>query len=469
MHCRVRGYDYGSDAKDEPEPEVTALSHFKRACEVWDRAGAKSALAECSHEQAQQALTWCCEADNAMGLELVLALEGEKAVDVHASDSAGPEAAFRVACRCGSDQVVRQLLALEGDRRIDVHAKADSQPEGAFRSACEGGAGSTVKLLLELEGDRRIDCSPEGGDAMRVLLENRERRRAGVSMSILEASQAHGLDLTVGDKHGPYAVLRTLLYCYSTRLLSLAFSLPEFARSKLQPPTKIDLDDSLQFRGHRNLDVYLFLVNASGAEEVLSIMPDDRQGWLRESFWIACGQAFVPLVREILKIEQAAGERFLNGTDLANAALSCCRSRAAETLAIVFQLVQERQTHADIKHDNLRYHVFEYGDVEVAREFLFFQRWVASTQPGCEDLVDLGYWIRIATYRGYEGIVRMVLALPECDTAALVKPPEEGDRYDLALLRRDMLWVGEEPLRHSRGALIMKRHQLRKRGFWVMK
>jgi len=40
----------------------------------------------------------------------------------HNSAKAEPEARFSRECRIGDEVIVRELLALEGDRRIDVHA-----------------------------------------------------------------------------------------------------------------------------------------------------------------------------------------------------------------------------------------------------------------------------------------------------------------------------------------------------------
>ena len=59
--------------------------------------------------------------------------------------------------------MVRLLLALEGDRRIDVHA----DDELAFGWACSGGHLKVVRLLLALEGDRRIDVHSDNELAFR--------------------------------------------------------------------------------------------------------------------------------------------------------------------------------------------------------------------------------------------------------------------------------------------------------------
>jgi hypothetical protein len=51
--------------------------------------------------------------------------------------------------------MVRLMLALEGDRRIDVHACN----ERAFRSACIESRVEVIRLLLALEDDRKIDVN----------------------------------------------------------------------------------------------------------------------------------------------------------------------------------------------------------------------------------------------------------------------------------------------------------------------
>jgi len=56
---------------------------------------------------------------------------------------------------CGNDHldVVRELLALQGDRAVDVHANN----ELAFRWACANGHMPVVRELLALEGARAPD------------------------------------------------------------------------------------------------------------------------------------------------------------------------------------------------------------------------------------------------------------------------------------------------------------------------
>ncbi len=58
---------------------------------------------------------------------------------------------FRAACEHGHVGVVRELLALTGDRRVDVHA----EDEDAFRAACYGGHVDVVRELLALMGGGR--------------------------------------------------------------------------------------------------------------------------------------------------------------------------------------------------------------------------------------------------------------------------------------------------------------------------
>ncbi len=79
----------------------------------------------------------------------LLALTGDRAVDVHA----GGEGGFHAVCRGGHVDVVRKLLALTGDRAVDVHAK----DEAGFREACVCRKACVVRELLALTGDRAVD------------------------------------------------------------------------------------------------------------------------------------------------------------------------------------------------------------------------------------------------------------------------------------------------------------------------
>ena len=69
------------------------------------------------------------------------------------------EWALQLACQAGRLEVVRLLLTLEGDRRVNVHA----ENELAFRQACTGGHARVVRLLLALKGDRRINVHASSG------------------------------------------------------------------------------------------------------------------------------------------------------------------------------------------------------------------------------------------------------------------------------------------------------------------
>ena len=62
-------------------------------------------------------------------------------------------AKFRLACANGQLDVVRELLALQGDRAVDVHA----QNEYAFRAACANDHMPVVRELLALEGAQAPD------------------------------------------------------------------------------------------------------------------------------------------------------------------------------------------------------------------------------------------------------------------------------------------------------------------------
>jgi len=73
------------------------------------------------------------------------------------------DAAFQAACYEGQLGIVRKLLALSGDRRVDVHA----QLEWAYHMACEYGRLDVVRELLALTGQRtvpagaRAQCTPQ--------------------------------------------------------------------------------------------------------------------------------------------------------------------------------------------------------------------------------------------------------------------------------------------------------------------
>ena len=98
-----------------------------------------------------------CSAGHAMTACMCLGLTGARAVDVHAADKGGPEAAFRGACGGGHTDIVRELLALTGARAVDVHAADNYGSEAAFRGACGGGHTDIVRELLALTGARAVD------------------------------------------------------------------------------------------------------------------------------------------------------------------------------------------------------------------------------------------------------------------------------------------------------------------------
>ena len=78
----------------------------------------------------------------------LLALDGGLRIDVHMH--AKEQEGFRLACHQGHLAVVSELLALDGNRRIDVHA----EEEEGFRLACRHGQLGVVRELLALKGDR---------------------------------------------------------------------------------------------------------------------------------------------------------------------------------------------------------------------------------------------------------------------------------------------------------------------------
>jgi len=93
----------------------------------------------------------------------MLALQGDRAVDVHAGGVYG----FQLACENGHLDVVRELLALQGDRFINVHAGN----EISFQWACMYGHLNVVRELLALQGDRAVDVHAQDEFACRWALE----------------------------------------------------------------------------------------------------------------------------------------------------------------------------------------------------------------------------------------------------------------------------------------------------------
>ncbi len=82
-------------------------------------------------------------------LRQLLALQGTRAVDVHADRAA----ALTIACTNGHVGVVRELLALQGSRKLDVHAWGANF---ALEYAIQAGHLSVVREFLALQGDRAV-------------------------------------------------------------------------------------------------------------------------------------------------------------------------------------------------------------------------------------------------------------------------------------------------------------------------
>jgi len=101
-------------------------------------------------EDLPAAFVGACKTGDEVMVREMLALTGDRRVDVHAEE----EDAFRWACWKGHVNVIHELLALTGDRTVDVHAKK----EEAFREACQDGNLGVVRELLSLTGDR-CPCS----------------------------------------------------------------------------------------------------------------------------------------------------------------------------------------------------------------------------------------------------------------------------------------------------------------------
>ncbi|CAE7539547.1 unnamed protein product [Symbiodinium sp. KB8] len=98
----------------------------------------------------------------------LLALTGDRAVDVHAGFDGRPGAGFWIACANGHIEVVHELLTLSEHREVDVHVDG----EDGFRVACEHGHVDVVRELLALTGSRRIPT--EAREAARKFAELEE-------------------------------------------------------------------------------------------------------------------------------------------------------------------------------------------------------------------------------------------------------------------------------------------------------
>lgn len=101
-----------------------------------------------------------CRLGHMQVVKVLLGMEGDRYVNVHAQDSC----AVRWAAEYGQLEMLQMLLALEGDRRMDVHALE----EYAFRWACQRGHIDIVKYLLTLEEDRRVDVHAGQGFSLQV-------------------------------------------------------------------------------------------------------------------------------------------------------------------------------------------------------------------------------------------------------------------------------------------------------------
>ncbi len=88
----------------------------------------------------------CCHGHLDM-MQLLLDLEGDRAVDVNAMRGAP----FGMACTWGQLEAMRLLLALTGDRTVDVRARDDY----ALRVACDRGRFEVARELLALPEERR--------------------------------------------------------------------------------------------------------------------------------------------------------------------------------------------------------------------------------------------------------------------------------------------------------------------------
>ena len=141
----------------------------------------------------------CWDGDEAT-LAAVLALEGELAVDVHATRWG--LTGFICASKRGHVGCMAQLLALTGPRRIDVHVAG----ERAFRRACGNGQLPAVELLLSLDGDRTVDVNASGGGALRWACMD---GHVSVAARLLALDDGRAVDVHAGGRgHANEAPLR---------------------------------------------------------------------------------------------------------------------------------------------------------------------------------------------------------------------------------------------------------------------
>ncbi len=87
-------------------------------------------------------------------VKFLLSLDDDLRVDVFHENSR----AFRDTCLAGQLEIVRELLALGGERYMDVHAQDDDGLH-AFDLCCRSGNLQLVQLMLSLTGDRFVDVA----------------------------------------------------------------------------------------------------------------------------------------------------------------------------------------------------------------------------------------------------------------------------------------------------------------------
>jgi hypothetical protein len=170
------------------------------------------------HAMDERALFNACSSGHVDVVRELLALSGHREVDVHARN----DSAFISACSNGHLNVVRELLAMSGNQKVNVHARS----ERAFLIACFRNAVDVVRELLALSGDRQVDVHAGGGMAFRTAC---GRGYVGVVHELLALSGDRQVDFCVGFRGacsgGHVNVVRELLALSGVRNIASSSNL----------------------------------------------------------------------------------------------------------------------------------------------------------------------------------------------------------------------------------------------------
>ena len=243
-----------------------------------------------------------CRDGDVEKVKLLLSFTGDEAVDVHASDEDGPEAAFRAACEKGHLDVVRELLSLTGSRAVDVHAEDRSGLEAGFRAACTWGRADIVRELLSLGGDRAVnvhardDHTTEAGFTAACT-----NGHLDVVRELLSLSGSRTVDVHARDRQGSDAGFR--LACYNGHAAVVHELLGLTGRRTVNVHAKGPAGASYGFRwactnGH--VAVVRELLSLEG-ERALNVHARDFDG-PEAGFRMACRNGHADVVHELLSL-----------------------------------------------------------------------------------------------------------------------------------------------------------------------